>query len=305
MSLRKWRRVLVLSVVALLPLLVFTGLLRSSAVPAAKQPQAGMEQYEQIPGVTVVGDYIEVGVNYMGTLGVGTGIGTGFRFPRGVAYESLAYAFWGHGFLVAYRDTTGADNVAYWYPNMGYPPPPASKLVVLRTPEVVRNDAHKFVMKCFIRTADWRLIIVRHWVFDKHQPSIAVYTTMHNLDKELRDVVFKELVDWDVHQQTYNKWVSYGNEAWASLSTADNRTTMGVIGYPITPHVVVNDVDLYAWDDGAGPYNLRSAGTHVIKSFEPITGDYYAGLYFEIGTMAPNAIVEFKIVFTAGIWYPE
>jgi len=302
--------VLVVSLAMLAPLLVAGSLMLRLTVGAAPSKNTQEATPTNIPGFISAGDYIQVGINYMGTLGVGpsaTDPGMGFSFPKGPKYECLAAWWWGQGFLVAYRTLEAGvwkDNVAYWQPSYGYPAPASCNLKAFKAPIIIRNDADAFELKCFVITTDSRLLITRHWFFDKHQPSIVVYTTITNLWGELRDVMFKELVDWDVHTNTVdNKWVSHANSAWASYYNATLGYTVvaGVAGYAITPQAAVYNIDLYEWDS----MDLRSPGSYIVKSFEPITGDYMAGLYFEIGNrMLPNDAVTIKTVFTAGMYYP-
>ena len=264
-----------------------------------------------IPGVVCTGDFIKIGVNNLGTLGVGeAGVdpGTGFQFPIGGAYESLAIWFWGHGFKLAYRLPTG-DKMSLWQPYHGYPPPAWNNITVIRSASagLIKNTAAKCEIKVAWRTTDWNLLVTRHWMFEKAYPSVSVVTTVTNIGvKTITDVVWVEYVDWDINQVTSNDWINDAHGAYASYKNPaleDRTVIMGVTGYGIPSNGEVPEVffvDLYAWDDVIYPF--RGPGSFFMQSpmQRSFTYDLNVGLYYEVSEyLEPNEAVAFKTVFEA------
>ena len=77
----------------------------------------------EIPGYICTGDLLTVGFNKGGGFGVGdlaAIVGTGFQFPPGEDFESLAYATWGEGWKISYKFKKGGevrDRTAWWQPS--------------------------------------------------------------------------------------------------------------------------------------------------------------------------------------------
>jgi len=261
-----------------------------------------------IPGFICTGNFIKIGVNNFGTLGVGeTDPGTGFQFPIGAQYESLAWAWWGHGFKLVYRLPAG-DKVSLWHPSQGYPPPASSNITLIRSANagLIKNTATKCEIKVAWRTTDWNLLVTRHWMFDKAYPSVSVVTTVTNIGvKTIADVVWVEYVDWDVHNHVANDWINDAHGAYASYNNTELGGTvhMGVTGYGIPSNGEVPEVffvDLWGWDDHKVAYRGPGAAMMQSPMQRLYTADLYVGLHYEVSEyFEPNEAVAFKTVFEA------
>ena len=277
-----------------------------------------------IPGEIFTGDYLRIGINNAGSLGVGdiyVNPGVGFQWAGDIPYgslstESAAIWFWGEGYKIAYKEREKkmlVDTVAWYQPSLGgFPPAPETNIVPV-SEKLLINDTQKAVKEIKVKTKDNKLLITFLFTFLKQYPELNLETTIKNTGKvPVRDVVYTRIVDWDVCTDTYNNWASTGHEAYAWVTTKDpmcglpNRmiqltiaghdgafkkfASTDTIGLLNTPLPVVNYVDLNAWDD----MTIRSPG-EVVQSFVPILGDYNAGVYYKIGELKPQ---ESKIVYT-------
>jgi hypothetical protein len=294
--------------VAILLSVVLLGSYVFSAAPKNEVPSAQMTATggyggppTDIPGWIFKGRYIKVGINKMGTLGVGeegADPGVGFQFPIGQQYESLAIWWWGEGFKLAYKAWTKdgwTDRIAYYQPAMGYPAPSSSNLRLIRS-WIIHNDVQKAVVKSELWTLDYNLRIVLTWTFMKDYTNVFLDTKIENMGfAEIRDVVYTRVVDWDIHQHTGgNIWFSDANSAWAKQWNPElgDFVVCGVSG---SPHV--EDIDLYAWDDWTKPF----LGDRIIKDFQAPVGDYCAGIYYYIDhQFMPNEIEIVRTVYNAG-----
>jgi hypothetical protein len=285
---------------------------------------AGIIGNTTIPGEIFTGDYLRIGINNAGSLGVGdifVNPGVGFqwagddpnKFP---STESAAIWFWGEGYKIAYKEREGrnlVDTVAWYHPSIaGYPPVPGTNIIPV-SEKLIIDDKQKAVKEIKVKTKDNKLLITFLFTFLKQYPELNLETTIKNTGKvPVRDVVYTRLVDWDVCTDTYNNWASTGHEAYAWVTTKDPQCRLpdrmiqltiaghdgafkkfdlsakfDLLGLPLP---VVNYVDLNAWDD----MTIRSP-MDVVQSFVPILGDYNAGVYYKIGELKPQ---ESKTVYT-------
>uniref|UniRef100_A0A6M3M7G3 Uncharacterized protein n=1 Tax=viral metagenome TaxID=1070528 RepID=A0A6M3M7G3_9ZZZZ len=280
-----------------------------------------------IPGEIFTGDYLRIGINNAGSLGVGDifkNPGVGFQWAGTVPYnpittESAAIWFWGEGYKIAYKEREGktlVDTVAWYQPSLGgFPPAPETNIVPV-SEKLLIDDKQKAVKEIKVKTKDNKLLITFLFTFLKQYPELNLETTIKNTGKvPVRDVVYTRIVDWDVCTDTYNNWASTGHEAYAwgqcdalknplpivnnkivqltiaghdgAFKKFDLSAKFDLLGLPLP---VVNYVDLNAWDD----MEIRSPG-EVVQSFVPILGDYNAGVYYKIGELKPR---ESKTVYT-------
>jgi len=278
--------------------------------PAAQSGSVLFGPPTPIPGLTRTGTYIRIGVNKGGTLGWGNGTdgyGVGFQYPIGPQFESLAIWWWGEGYAVFYKtlSPTGAwvDNKAYWWPTLGWPPPAACKLTPVSFASV-RNDANRAIIKAVLRTTDGALLLEFTFSFPKPQKYVLLETKISNLGNgTLRDVLYKRIVDWDIHWATTNSWTSDSHSAYASYFNATLKKTieLSVSGY--TPTELGNlpaYVDLMAWDD-IGPPPKRGPGVNDFQSHNSVLQfDGNAAIYYDLGEMAGRTAKTVYTVYQAG-----
>jgi len=245
-----------------------------------------------IPGVIYTGTYIRIGLNNGGTFGVSTTTpptnpGVGFQFPIGPQYESLAIWWWGEGYVLNYKVLVSGvwqDRVAYWWPDLGWPPPAGSRIVPIYAKQT-RNDNNRAIWEVKVQTVDKVLNVTFVFSFPKPQKYVLLETTIKNTGAmgKVRDLLYKRIVDWDIHQDTGNMWTSDSHAAYASYYNATLGATyvMSVAGY--TPTVLTNIpayVDLYAWEDIPG----RPPGSADIQTHHAaLLTDGNAGIYYDLG----------------------
>ena len=272
-----------------------------------------------IPGNVYTGMYIRIGVNWGGTFGVGNGtdgFGVGFQYPIGNQFESLAIWWWGEGYVIFYKtlSPTGVwvDNKAYWWPSLGWPPPPFCRMVHVAHGQYM-NDDNRAVFWSTMKTIDGALTLTFAFSFPKHQKYVLLQTVIkNNLGAKLRDVLYKRIVDWDIHQEILNHWTSDAHAAYASLfSTRENRwIELSVAGYTnptLYPHLV-SYVDLWAWDDidaWGNSTTTRDPGKMDIQSHDkPLLFDGNAALYYDLWDLNPYETRNVWTVYQAG-WNAE
>lgn len=262
-----------------------------------------------IPGEIFEGDYLRIGINNGGTLGVTNGTnpgtcmgdpGVGFQSVNDTPFkspstESLAWELWGEGYKIAYKEGEKkpkmlVDTVAYWQPNFEYPPPPETNIVPV-SEKLIIDDEEMAVKEIEVMTKDKKLLITFKFTFLKEYPELNLETTIKNVgNKPLRDVVYTRIIDWDVCADITNSWASTAQEAYAwnacsglEFSPIVQLTAAGHDGdfKKDIPLPLVNYVDLYAWDD----MTVRSP-MDVFQSFVPRTNfDGNAGIYYKIGEL--------------------
>lgn len=300
--------------IALVALVLAIGVLLSGLVMATI-PSESPQQKEgvplavpnPVPGHIFAGNYLRIGINHAGTLGVTNGTSTAdpgvgfqsvndtpFKFP---STESAAIWWWGEGYNIAYKLPNLTDNVAYWQPGYGYPPPVASNIILVSN-RVLVNDSQKAVKQVVVKTRDNRLLITFTFTFLKKYPELNLKTTIKNNGTvSLRDIVYKRIIDWDVCTDTWNNWTSTSNAAyawgtcralkpWYPPYPSDNKVQLTIAG-PFPSYV-----DLYAWDD----QTVRKP-MGVVQSFVPIQSDYNAGIYYKIGELSPGTSKTVETVY--------
>jgi len=297
-----------------------------------------------IPGWTFSGTFLKIGVNKGGTFITGgfSGIigtapwGVGFQFPKGDQYESLAFpvattsgppAGWVEGYSISYKTYKAklrnwVDNIAYWWPGLGWGyyigdiwvpgPPPESRLIYWKS-SMVRNDTNRAIVQSFMNTTDGALTLKFTFSFQKHQAYVELRTDVY-ANKNVRDVLYKRIVDWDVYkigtyQDKKNDWSSGPNFAYARESTPGSvmgaNGIMSVTGYAYTTkeqlHSLPVYVDLYAWDDlkkrepgWLYPSYTVDLPQDMIQSpagwiSETAYRDYCAAIYYELDNIAIGA----------------
>lgn len=298
-----------------------------SSIPLSpsQQPVSPRGTPSPIPGVIYAGKYLQIGINDGGTFGVGNGtdgFGVGFQYPIGNQYESLAWAWWGEGYVVAYKTFDGEqwiDNIAYWWPSLGWPPPPFCGMMFVARGEYM-NDHNRAVFWSKMQTNDGALTLTFAFSFPKHQKYVLLQTIIENTwGEKLRDVLYKRIVDWDIHQITENEWTNDAHAAYASVYSErlQRSIVLSVAGYSNpTPSLsnLIGYVDLYAWDDiddWGGDVTTRDPGEWDIQSHDKILpGDGNAAIYYDLWDLKPHEKTNVWTVYQAG-WnegilpYPE
>jgi len=246
-----------------------------------------------IPGVMITGDYLRIGINQGGTFGVGNGSdpGTGFPYPIGPQDESLAWAWWGEGYIFAYKtddNPTGVwvDHIAYWQPGLGWKPPAACNIEPVRFSRIVddSNFAHYVAQ---VQTADKALTIKFHFMFAKHMKYVTLYTEI-KLEVSVKDLIYKRFIDWDIHNVVFNDWSTDSHSADATHYNEELRmryvfTTSGETVSNWNKYVPYAEV--YGWDD----YMSRPPFETIQSHATPIT--YYDGaamITFDLGNGVPR-----------------
>jgi len=291
----------------------------STLGPTAQSSGALLGTPTPIPGVIRTGMYIRIGVNKGGTFGVGKGTdpGTGFQYPIGPQFESLAIWWWGEGYAIFYKtlSPTGGwvDNKAYWWPSLGWPPKlPDCNLIPVGFASL-RDDDNRAIIKATLNTADGALKLEFTFSFPKPQKYVLLETKITNLGEKgaLRDVLYKRIVDWDIHQNTANSWTSDSHSAYASLYSRSlyRFIELSVSGY--TPTGLENlpaYVDLCAWDDINATGSIydypttRYPGMRDIQSHnrEIPYFDGNAAIYYDLGEMKERTTKAVYTVYQAG-----
>lgn len=278
-----------------------------------------------IPGVIYTGMYLRIGINKGGTFGTGNGtdgFGVGFQYPIGNRYESLAWAWWGEGYVIAYKVWDGTawdDRIAYWWPSLGWPPPAFCRMQYINSGEYM-NDDNRAVFWSQMKTVDRALTLTFAFSFPKHQKYVLLQTVItNNLHNKLRDVLYKRIVDWDIHGPMMlteiNHWTNDAHAAYASLFNPELQRwiVMSVAGYTNpTPTLgdLVGYVDLWAWDDidawGSPTTNTtRHPGEMDIQSHDrPLVIDGNAGIYYDLWDLNAGETRNVWTVYQAG-WNEE
>lgn len=279
-----------------------------------------------IPGVVYTGMYLRIGINKGGTFGVNITADppmlVGFQYPIGYPYESLAIWWWGEGYVIAYKvweDEMWIDKIAYWWPSLGWPPPAFCRMQYVSSGEYM-NDDNRAVFWSRMMTTDGALKLTFAFSFPKHQKYVLLQTIIQNTGKygKLRDVLYKRIVDWDVHgpmmQTSINCWTSDAHAAYASLFNPEfNRWfVMSVAGYSNpTPALedLVGYVDLWAWDDidawGGTARTTRWPGEMDIQSHDRcLFIDGNAAIYYDLWDLDAGEKRNVWTVYQAG-WNEE
>jgi hypothetical protein len=269
-----------------------------------------------IPGNVYTGMYLRIGVNWGGTFGVGNGtdgLGVGFQYPIGNQFESLAIWWWGEGYAIFYKtqNPTGAwtDNKAYWWPSLGWPPPAFCRLIPVTYGQYMDDD-NRAVVYSRMKTIDGALTLTFAFSFPKAQKYVLLQTIItNNLGSKVRDVLYKRIVDWDIHQQTMNYWTNDAHAAYASWFNANltRWIVLSVAGYS-NPTATLGDllgyVDLSAWDDidawGNGT-TTRDPGKADIQSHDrPLFIDANAAIYYDLWDLSAYETRNVWTVYQAG-----
>ena len=290
--------------VLLVMLLLFQGFTGSvQALPSTIQTSHTVNGTPTaIPGVTITGTYLRIGVNEGGTFGVGNGSdpGTGFQYPIGPQYESLAIWWWGEGYVVAYKTYDGekwVDNIAYWQPGYGWPPPKSCNLYPVSF-AVTRRDDNFVIVRIVLKTLDNVLRLVFEFNFPLAQKYVNVRTAITNIGKgPVRDIVYKRFVDWDVHQSTYNYWSTDSHSVYAAHynETAYLWYEMSVSGALVEyPKRWISYSEIYGWDD----YTSRGPGMTIQSHGVEVLGDGAAMLTFDFqDEYPPGGIGQAKLMY--------
>ena len=247
---------------------------------------------------------------------------TGFRFPNslGAAAESLAYVFWGDGWKLSYKmklkEGGVVDKTAFWQPEFGYPPPPASGFEPVSA-ALVRDDDQACVYRAVVRTTDRRLYLTFTFDFQKAFPSVVLTTKVASSSSaRLFDVIYGRAVDFDVHAAILNSWTSNDSAAFATNDTATPPVTLSVAGFvdgntdchddhwrwaegstfgprsskcDDAAQILLVDEDTYEIDGAADPdYDRRGPGESIVKDRVPRTFDGFATIHDMLGELGPG-----------------
>jgi hypothetical protein len=248
-----------------------------------------------MPGVICSGDLLTIGLNEGGSFIFD---GTGFRFPADdPANESLAVAFFGEGWKISYKeleDGAVVDTTAYFQPDLGFgnAEPVSAKLL--------RDDDQECLYEAVVRTTDGKLVLKFTFQFRKAYPSVVLTTEVRSRHRrEVFDIIYARLVDWDVNNDTFNHWTSDSNAAYACEGT----TTAGVAGFDIdkvkhsgqeTPRILY--ADEYSWDD----HTIRGPGLDVRKNRVPTEEDSNAGIHYKLHSLKKSQSVSVYTLYFAG-----
>jgi len=268
---------------------------------------------------------LRIGINRGGTFGVGNGtdgFGVGFQYPIGNQFESLAWAWWGEGYVFAYKvlmpDGIWNDRIAYWWPSLGWPPPAFCRMVHVANGEYM-DDHNRAVFWSQMMTADKVLTLTFAFSFPKHQKYVLLQTVIqNNLNAKVRDVLYKRIVDWDIHgpmMMEVNQWTNDAHAAYASIFNPElqQRVVLSVAGYTNpTPTLsdLVGYVDLWAWDDidawGHPTTNTtRDPGKFDWQSHDnPLMIDGNAAIYYDLWDLNARETRNVWTVYQAG-WHEE
>jgi hypothetical protein len=274
----------------------------------------------QVPGIIYRGQYIRIGLNKGGTFGVNQSRRlVGFQYPIGRQFESLAWAWWGEGYVIAYKIFDGenwVDNIAYWWPSLGWLPPPFCRMQYVGSDQHM-NDSNRAVFWSKMRTIDGALTLTFAFNFPKHQKYVLLETFIQNsMDAPLKDVLYKRIVDWDIHGPfgfgETNYWTNDAHAAYASLFNPElyRWIVMSVAGYanPKLLSDYVGYVDLYAWDDidaWGGYRTTRWPGELDWQSHhETLWIDGNAAIYYDLWDMRPGESKHVWTVYQAG-WHED
>jgi len=301
----------------------------------------------EIPGVTCSGKSLDIGLNPGGGFGVGSGlVGVGFRFPNslGDKAESLAYAFWGEGWKLSYKermkDGTVVDTTAFWQPEFGYPPPARSNFEPVSA-GLVRDDDQACVYSAVVRTKDHKVYLAFNFDFQKEFPSVVLTTTVASVGwAKLFDVIYARAVDYDVHQNTLNDWSSNDSAAFATGNSVTGDTplvTLSVAGFVEDQVDGLTDcsrghggwkdvlgsgyhressakcdtgprillVDEDTFDGFADPdYDQRGPGNSVVKNRVPHTSDGFASIHYLLGELQPGRPKSVVTVYSGALTAP-
>lgn len=256
-----------------------------------------------IPGNIFSGDYIRIGINNGGTLGV-TGTttndpGVGFQsrydtpFSSVKSTESIATGSWIEGYIVGYK-TSVANKKAYWHPDLGYPPPAASYITIVSN-SILKNDGNKSVKKTVVKTKDNKLMLNFTWTFYKRYPEVSLETIITNIGSEtLENIIYKRTADINVCGSAGNNWTSSADSAyaWTYCSGLDGEQDQITMSGRDGINAPVSYVDLDSWED----FILTTPGFSTIQSEAmPKLGDYAPSIYYKIGDLN---IKQSKTVYT-------
>lgn len=241
-----------------------------------------------VPGSIFTGDYIRIGINDGGTLGVGSSEpGVGIQSSSDGSTESIAVGTWLEGYNVAYND--GTNKVGYWYPALGYPPSTSSNIVIVSN-SVVQNDNDKAIKKTVVKTGDNKLIMTFTWTFMKRYPYVLLDTNIkNNANMQLKNVVYKRMADFDVCGNFDNSFSSSSDSAYAQTNCQNLGNAQLTIAEKGASYV-----DLYSWDD------LQSISPgYIDHSIVPINGDEAPAVYYTIGNLDYGKSVTINTVYQA------
>lgn len=315
----------------LVPATAFSQVSQEDFIRSAPPGPAAAQATDAIPGITCVGKFLEIGVNEGGGFGVGQGsgtVGTGFRFPQtaGAIAESLAFAFWGEGWKISYKeleDGVLVDTTAWWQPDAGFPPPPQLGFLPFRA-ELLRDDDQECLYEVVVKTTDGKLRLSFEFNFRKAYPSVVVTTEITNTSGILlQDVVYSRNADYDIHNNTFNGWSSNDSAAFAcGNNTFVNPETplvvMDIAAYDVDEDVVSRDRVrgqsdgrvFYAEEDSfdfvmpippaLGPdYDRRGPGESVIKNRTPFEFDGFGSVHYKLKTFKPRVSKKVATVYSA------
>lgn len=292
------------------------------SLDAGPQPATPKGAPTPIPGITLTGMYLQIGINNGGTFGHGNGtdgFGVGFQYPIGNQYESLAWAWWGEGYVIAYKVFDGErwiDNIAYWWPSLGWPPPAFCGMVHIAH-GMYMDDHNRAVVWSTMQTSDGALRLTFAFSFPKHQKYVVLQTIIKNTGQyppKLRDVLYKRIVDWDIHGPMMgteiNYWTNDAHAAYASMFCRELGQTivLSVAGYSNPKHALkdlVGYVDLHAWDDidewGPPDITTRDPGKMDIQSHhKPLVIDGNAAIYYDLWDLKSYETRNVWTVYQAG-----
>ncbi len=259
-----------------------------------------------IPGHLFAGDYIRIGINNGGTLGV-TGTakndpGVGFQsrydtpFSSVRSTESIAINSWIEGYVIGYT-TSLANKKAYWHPDIGLfsGQPPAASNIAIVSNTILANDGNRSIKKTIVKTKDNKLRLNFTWTFYKRYPEVSLETIITNIGSEtLKNVVYKRTADINVCGSGGNNWTSSADSAyaWTYCSGLDGERDQITMSGRDGINAPVSYVDLDSWED----FKLTTPGFSTIQSESlPLLGDYAPSLYYNIGDLKSK---QSKTVYT-------
>ncbi len=294
-TLEKTRNMRLKRLTFMFSIIIVAAFLLSIATPA----------YAFYSGSVYQGNFIRVGINDYGALGVYDSIfgSTGFQYPIGSEYESLATGWWGEGWSLFYE----GERVGY------SPDDDVWGTVSLSQPMItVQNLGYKTIHEIILTTSDNRVRITFTYTIFDNEKFIILRTAIENIGTStLYELEHKRIVDWDV-------WVRYAGgytNYWGMddirrpdlhLTVAfKNRTLVGSVS-PDTVYMgfastrAPSDYD-HDWDDyyNRGFYypthfSIRADGTTAYA------GDYCVVYDWRLGDLAPGDEVVIYQVYGAG-----